>query len=452
MQVSWQDLLFGDSFQGDSNQPFDGFLKSTTRVAAVGHNAFSIEAHALAMADLAADNWQRLNGFSVDERLVKEVVAKKLAQMPGIASEDIDRVRQLSQQFAIRCQLKRFVTDQYLALLHQHYARLAENTQTVDWQWLLYKPAPEARNKTLHAACAAIAAHIFWNEELARQVTDNAIRRMSEDNWAKLSGYQGLGSAEGYFKKVFHTQVQDFFKAMYGSCQPKVWIRNAGAIMVKLFKKLCCEKIPAQQLCEHHEQLQRDLLLASSDDEDSVVATDSASITPAQLKDCIRLILQKEVNCQQRKFEEVNDSATRADEEGTSVIEVSAGQSFEDEATLASWQVTLIALQVLIGQTSLTEAIAGLENAAKDGPGLPLFATSRAVLAVLQKTDQARLAKLQLTEREKLTVQYRFIHHLSRLETAAQMSQQLLKKVETHQVRYEEEKALEKLKKLLADE
>lgn len=450
MQVSWSDLLYSDSFQGEKNKPFADFLKSVTRIVALGHNHSSVQAHEKALAELSQNEWQKLSSFVVDERLVGETIAKKTSQTPGLTNEEREQVVELSRKFAVRCQLKSYVKDVYLELLTAQYAELNQNSTEIDWQYLLYKPATRGKNKTLLEACDSVAHRIFWNEELARKACDNAIKRMSENNWSQLAGYQGVGSAEGYFKKVFHTKVQDFFKAIYGTCQARTWIQNAGAVMVRLFKKLCCEKTSPTILQEHHEQLNRDLELAQNLERQHPENTLIAPLGKEQIADCIKLILQKEKDCLASKVEEQNDSATRIDDDGASVIDTLASNDFDDETEMAGWKGTLMALQILIGECSLEEVRDTLKSEKAQGAS-SLSTTVMAVSALLERVNRAALVKLQLTDNEKCVMQYRFIHNLSRNEAAAQMSLQLNKTIETHQVRYEEEKALNKLKKLLSD-
>ncbi|MGK0373216.1 MAG: hypothetical protein ACJAW1_003488 [Glaciecola sp.] len=444
MQIAWSELLFSEMYNGQSNKPFEKFLENTTRVASVGHNKFSIQAHQNAINDLENDNWSLCQGFKEDVRLTNEVIAKKLAQLPGIAPEKREELTQLSREFALRCQIKSFIKDCYLQRLQLHYLALADGTNDVDWQWLLYKPAENSSRKNLLESCDVIAHRIFWNDEIARQTADNIIKKLADNNWAKLAGYQGVGSAEGYFKKVFHTQAQDFFKALYGSCQPKTWIRNAGVVMVKLFKKLCCEKVSPTILREHFESLQNEL----RDLEPQEEALLEQNLSKDKIEACIRLILQKELNCQKAKFTEINDSSTILEGSENSFLDSQGGVKFEDRADISSWQGTLIALQIMIGQLTSEQALDQLKLQSMDSSN-PLYETVNTLLEVLDQLDDSTLAKLQLTTNEKLVMQQRFIHKLSRKDVASQLTIQLNKKYETHQVRYDEEKAFAKLKKIL---
>lgn len=457
MQIPWQELLFSDNFQGQDNKPFERFLSNVTRVATVGHNERSAQAHKKALEDLAANHWQRCGGFTLDERLANETVAIKLSRLPGVAVEQKAELLRLSRQFALRCQLKSFVKDIYIERLQTHYQQshgqsIDGQSVNVDWQWLLYHPAEQGKNKTLLSACDAIAHRIFWNEEIARQATDAVIKKMMANQWEKLAGFQGRGSAEGYFKKVFHTQAQDFFKAMYGSCQPKTWIRNAGQVMVKLFKKLCCEKLSATVLSEHYESLRHELLAANT--MDTLAPMQEQELSKDKIDACVRLILQKEVNCLRPKVEEISDTSLRHDDEGDGPVDRGnsddneSGGSFEDKASVADWDGTLLAMQILIGQVTLDEAMTQLQSRLDD-QSRPHFESVKRLRQLLLRLDQSTLAKLQLSEAEKLTMQYRYIHGLTLKDTAKQMSQNLHKEIKQHQVVYSEKNAFQKLHQLL---
>lgn len=442
MQIAWGELLFSKTYNGQPNKPFVTFLKENTRVATLGHSEASLVAHNNAIKGLEHNNWAACKGFSEDVRLTNEIVTKKLSQLPNADDSIRGQISEQTRDFALRCQIKRFIKDCYIQLIIFHYQEISNNTQTVDWQWLLYKPSNYGSKKTLFEACDAIAHRIFWNEEIARQVSDNIMKKLKENNWSKLSGFQGVGSPEGYFKKVFHTQAQDFFKAMYGSCQPKTWMRNAGVMMVALFRKLCCEKISPTYLREHSESLQNELLGLAEDEASGYL------MSIKEIDSCIRLILEKEVNCQAQKFIELNETSIKTEDHETSYLDNQGGQKFEDKADMSSWMGTLVALQILIGQLTLEEAIDSLKIKSED-PSNPNYEMIKSLLNVLAQLDNHKLAKLQLSPDEKLVIQYRFIHQLSRKEVASHLSLQLNKKVESHQIRYDEKKALSKLSKML---
>ncbi len=428
----WSDLLFKKHFRGAPNQPFEHYLRTKGRLLRAGHSASSVEAHERTIKALQEDDWAALAEFQFDAEQAEKDLQQKLSQIPVLHGEELATFRQHFQGFALRKQAKAYISRIYGALFDE-LLQQRQHAPEVDWQLLLYQP--DSKGKTLFDSLDAIALRVFWKEEAAREAADAALKKMQADDWHMLSSYSGEGSAAGFFRQVFRSRIQDAFRAFYGSCEPRVWIRNAGPAAIKMFKTLCCQKVDVATLLANREKLLRDF--EGSETDQSQLPTHEA------LSAIARLILQKEPNCQERKFEEINESDSSNAEQISPLQLISTSKDNEESERM--WELTLTSLQVLTGYSDPKQ----LANKQKPGD----FMTTelmQSLTKVLKQLGSAELAKLQLKPLEKLTLQHRYFDNLTRNAVADKLGKEMGKSIASHQIKYYEETALGKLKKLLA--
>lgn len=108
----------------------------------------------------------------------------------------------------------------------------------MDWQSLIFDP-----KTNFLQSMDNIAAKRFFDAELARTAVDECLDAMKQDNWAKLNAYEGRNSASAktYFFIVYRRCLEDYYRKVFGRCEPPAWAKQLGEFWVTLYKQLCCQ-------------------------------------------------------------------------------------------------------------------------------------------------------------------------------------------------------------------
>ncbi|MFW8590881.1 hypothetical protein ACOI22_08780 [Glaciecola sp. 2405UD65-10] len=108
----------------------------------------------------------------------------------------------------------------------------------MDWQSLIFDP-----KTNFLQSMDNIAAKRFFDAELARTAVDECLDLMRQDNWAKLNAYEGRNSASAktFFFIVYRRCLEDYYRKVFGRCEPPAWTKQLGEFWVRLYKQLCCQ-------------------------------------------------------------------------------------------------------------------------------------------------------------------------------------------------------------------
>lgn len=104
-----------------------------------------------------------------------------------------------------------------------------------------------------------IAYKRFFEQELARTAVDECLDTLRKDDWAKLQSYQGRNdaSAKTFFFIVYRHCLEDYYRKLFGRCEPPAWVKRLGAFWATLYKQLCCQSISEPELLVlYHQQFE----------------------------------------------------------------------------------------------------------------------------------------------------------------------------------------------------
>jgi len=107
--------------------------------------------------------------------------------------------------------------------------------QTQNWQAIILSSAFLRRLEWL-------AAKRFPQASLAETAVNEAIAKLSENNWHRLQGFTGKAQPETYAFTVSARLLEDYARERFGRPRPPKWLKDNGAIWVQIWQMLCLER------------------------------------------------------------------------------------------------------------------------------------------------------------------------------------------------------------------
>ena len=104
-----------------------------------------------------------------------------------------------------------------------------------DWSQILLSPDWLAKLDRM-------AARRFVQPALAEEAVNEALDKLSHDNWAKLSSYSGKSAPETFALSVAGRVFEDFSRSRFGRPRPPAWLQREGNLWVQLWRMLCLER------------------------------------------------------------------------------------------------------------------------------------------------------------------------------------------------------------------
>lgn len=112
-----------------------------------------------------------------------------------------------------------------------------------DWQQILFDPQND-----LMGRLDRLAKKRFWDENLADEAFIWILDKLKADNWARLDSFAGKSKPSTFLYTVFLRSLEDFSRTKFGYPRPKTWLKNMGDFWVQIWKRLCLEREPPEQI------------------------------------------------------------------------------------------------------------------------------------------------------------------------------------------------------------
>ncbi|HFB64133.1 MAG TPA: sigma-70 family RNA polymerase sigma factor [Aeromonadales bacterium] len=116
----------------------------------------------------------------------------------------------------------------------------------VDWQQILFDPQND-----LIGRLDRLAKKRFWDENLADEAFIWILDKLKADNWSRLDGFNGKAKPSTFLYTVFLRSLEDFSRTKFGYPRPKSWLKKLGDLWVQIWKRLCLEREPQEQIKMH---------------------------------------------------------------------------------------------------------------------------------------------------------------------------------------------------------
>lgn len=113
----------------------------------------------------------------------------------------------------------------------------------IDWQQILFDP-----KKNLIGRFDQLAKKRFWDENLADEAFIWILDKLKADDWARLASFNGHAQPATFLHTVFLRLLEDFSRHKFGYPRPKTWLKNLGDFWVQIWKRLCLEREPPEQI------------------------------------------------------------------------------------------------------------------------------------------------------------------------------------------------------------
>lgn len=112
-----------------------------------------------------------------------------------------------------------------------------------DWQHVLFDP-----KNNLVGRLDQLTKKRFWDENLADEAFIWVLDKLEVDNWSRLDSFNGSAKPSTFLHTVFLSVIEDFSRHKFGYPRPKTWIKRLGDLWVQIWKQLCLEREPPEQI------------------------------------------------------------------------------------------------------------------------------------------------------------------------------------------------------------
>lgn len=136
------------------------------------------------------------------------------------------------------------------ALLFEQYRR-----QCPDGSWV---------KTSLYDDLLAYASKSLHNEDDAMSACNDALERLSADNFAALGDGAAIANPRAWLMTAFKNAITDFQRRMFLRCRPDEWCRARGERWITIHRLFCCERKSIRDIADEmvlgpecHEALER---------------------------------------------------------------------------------------------------------------------------------------------------------------------------------------------------
>ena len=121
----------------------------------------------------------------------------------------------------------------------------------IDWAKIVF-------SDTFYARLGAQVKRTFPDDTEADEAFNHVLDKLSENNWAKFSGYLGKSSPETYAHTLSTRLIVDYHRKLYGRLRPPAWISKGGDLWVDIWKELCLDRDAPEVIVNRYAVTQRD--------------------------------------------------------------------------------------------------------------------------------------------------------------------------------------------------
>ena len=89
-----------------------------------------------------------------------------------------------------------------------------------------------------------LASNRFHHDNVGQEATTYVIEKLSDDNWATLSGFTGNAKPTTFLHSISCNLLEEFSRKRFGRLRPPQWIQKEGGIWLKVWKMICLERQP----------------------------------------------------------------------------------------------------------------------------------------------------------------------------------------------------------------
>lgn len=93
-------------------------------------------------------------------------------------------------------------------------------------------------------------ARRFPDELLAEEAFNDAMGRLSSEDWRLLRSFRGECSPGTYLVVVFNRCLEEFARARFGRSRPPAWLQRLGPMWLRIYQLLCLERLDANAVID----------------------------------------------------------------------------------------------------------------------------------------------------------------------------------------------------------
>jgi hypothetical protein len=112
-----------------------------------------------------------------------------------------------------------------------------------DWQQIIFDPKNDQISRLDN-----LARKRFWDENIADEAFNWVLDKIKANNWSRLNSFNGKSKPSTYLHTVFLHALENFSREKFGYPRPRTWLKNRGDFWVQIWKRLCLEREPAEQI------------------------------------------------------------------------------------------------------------------------------------------------------------------------------------------------------------
>jgi len=120
----------------------------------------------------------------------------------------------------------------------------------MDWQAFIFDPDTDWIGRLDKRARKR-----FGDENIADEAMNFALKRLSENDWAKLHAYKQRSKPGTYLLVVFNNHLEDFARKKFGYPRPPAWVERLGEHWKIIWRRLCLEREESQSLLTVYEHI-----------------------------------------------------------------------------------------------------------------------------------------------------------------------------------------------------
>jgi len=117
--------------------------------------------------------------------------------------------------------------------------------QAVEWQTLVFETGWLQKLDKL-------AARRFGAGGLAEEASTYVINRLSENDWAVLSKFQGQSKPATYLYTVVCNFLEEFSRERFGRPRPPEWIKRQGELWIQIWRAVCLERQEIETIVDRY--------------------------------------------------------------------------------------------------------------------------------------------------------------------------------------------------------